>query len=88
MLAGVGEDSLLSQILRPTQRIGITRLKGVADDVYVLQGDRWITVRTYAAKHMTQGKGRAGIQLCRDHGLRRHVEGRGSQIRHWNTLCH
>ncbi len=45
-------------------------------------------VRTYASKHMTQGKGRAGSRFFRDYCLRRHVEGKGSQIRHWNTLCH
>jgi hypothetical protein len=37
LLSGVGEDSLVGQILRPTQGVGITRLKSVTDDVYVLQ---------------------------------------------------
>lgn len=85
--SGVGEDSLLGQILWPTQGVGIARLKGVPDDLYVRQLDSWVIVGTNATKHMTQGKGCAGTPLFGDDCLRGNEKGRGLQIRHWNTLC-
>lgn len=46
-------NSLLGQILRSTQCIRITRFKGVADDVDVLQRDRRVVIRPKATKNMT-----------------------------------
>lgn len=85
LFPGVGENSLRGQILRPTQRMWVTRLKGVADDVYVLQRNRWDVIRTYSPKYMTQGKRRAGRRLFRDHCLRRRIAGGGISDR---TLEH
>jgi hypothetical protein len=65
LFPGVCEDPLLGQVFRPTQRRRVSGVKGVADDVDILQPNRRVIVSAHAREHMTQGiRGAGGVGLA------------------------
>jgi hypothetical protein len=62
LLSGVGEDSILGQVLRPMQRTGVARLESVADDVYALQPDRRVISSALNARRSPAGSGRRCVR--------------------------
>lgn len=86
LLPGVSEDALLRQVLRPTQRIRVVRLAGVADDVDVFQPDRRLMIGAHAGEHMAEGQGRAGSRPGGNHCSCRRIEGKGLHVMYGSHL--